>query len=72
MAPWEPWEPCEPCELKVDEKTIVPLPFPFNGQLVITSMEENTEAQAKVELQDQNGKVIKTLISAYAKVITCT
>ena len=66
MAPWEP------CNLKVDKKTIVPLPFPFNGQLVITSMEKNTEAQAKVELQDQNGNCIKTLISAYAKVTTCT
>ncbi len=58
MAPWEP------CELKVDEKTIVPLPFPFNGQLVITSMEENTEAQAKVELQCYG--TTRTLITAHA------
>ena len=71
MAPWEDWEPCE---LKVDTKqTVVPLPFPFdNLQIVVKSSKQENEAQAKVELQDQNGNCIKTLTSAYARINTCT
>ena len=57
-----PWEQCKP----TTKQTIVPLPFPFNGQLVITSMEQRDQAQADVLLQDQNGKTIKVLTSAVA------
>ena len=50
----------------IEKEIIVSLPFPFdNLQLVITSNKKENEAQAKVELQDQKGKVIKTLISAH-------
>ena len=75
MAPWENWEPCnikaktmEPITITSKEK----LPFPFDCYLVITSMKQKNEAQAKVELQDQNGNVIRTLTSAYARITTCT
>jgi len=51
---------------KETKETIITLPFPFNGKLVITSMKQKNEAQAKVELQDLSGNVIRTLTSASA------
>ena len=66
MAPWE--EPLTPCKPTIKE-TMVPLPFPFDGRLVITSMKQENESQAKVVLQDQDGKHIKTLMISTASLI---
>ncbi len=65
-----PWEPCYNGPLKPKTKeTIVQLPFPFdNLQIVVKSSKQENEAQAKVELQDQDGNCIKTLTSAYARI----
>ncbi len=57
MAPWE--EPWTPCKTKAKTKeTIVPLPFPFEGQLILTSMKEENQTQAKIEYQYPNGKTV--------------
>jgi len=59
MAPWEP------CNMKPKTKvTTVPLPYPLSGQLVVTSMVEEGQAQAKIELQDNDGSHITTLMTA--------
>ncbi len=58
----------KPCK-SILKETMVPLPFPFDSlRIVITSMKQENESQAKVELQDQDGKYIKTLIIATARI----